>query len=258
MALLQAPGAPARPTDEVPACVNCGSAVYDAYCGACGQRRATVPFRLRVIGPRLLADAFDVNQGLLHTALSLVRRPGGVVQAYVSGATVRFTNPAKYLLLCVTLAQLAAWWSGTLQSFVAGFGAGRGTAGFDGAEALQFARDYFVVFAAMGLPFLAASTRLVFRSSGRSYGEHLVFGCFVFAQQNLFFAVYAPVAGRIGTAGDVLMGVWMVLHWAHFTLAASQFFRVGPGTAFARMSAALALGVLMYAGGLAGAARLLP
>jgi hypothetical protein len=83
-------------------CVTCGTPRTGPWCSACGQRelagRHTLTGFVRGAFRRVVGE-----EGALHTALQLFRRPGVVVRDYVAGRTVRYVHPVAWLLLSVAL-----------------------------------------------------------------------------------------------------------------------------------------------------------
>ena len=118
----------------------------------------------------LLAGAvgkvFNIETGLVHTVLSLSRRPHDVIRGYWSGATARYTHPAIYLLIGFAIFSV----SGKL------FGRFTGGGDVERIAALAF------------IPFVAAASRLFFARSRYNYAEHLILVMYVLGHIALLFA----------------------------------------------------------------------
>lgn len=222
-------------------CVECGAPGVRAYCAACGQPAYRGRFTLKSIFTRLLAGAFDLDRGLLFTALELSRRPGEAIAAYVAGRTVRYANPVKYYLVAAAITTVVYISSGAAAASMQSFGAG----GAQQARAVELMGRYLNLVMALGLPFIAAASRLLFRRAGYNLAEHLIFNTFVYAQQCLIFVVMTGAGWLAGANLNAMTTVSMAAGQVYYAWAAAGFFRVRPFTAAWRSLAANLLG---YAG----------
>ncbi len=203
---------------------------------------------MRGILTHLATDAFDLNRGLLFTAVALFRRPGEVVREYVSGATVRYTNPVKYLVVCVALVVFASIQMGATGEMAGGFTEGYGAGSADRAkQATELLDRYMNVLMAVAVPFMAAASRLLFRRAGLNYAEHLIFNLYVYAQQSLLFLPFTPFWG-LRSPGPKALPVlaYYLAILVYYAWAATSFFgeRRLPGVL--RALATQALGAIAY------------
>lgn len=199
---LPAPS-PAEPTNPAAtgACRGCGAALDAEFCGQCGQRRWRGRFTLRRIGTTLLTDAFDLNRGLLHTAIALTLRPGVVAREYVKGRTGVYSNPVKYCLLAVALVTFLALTNGVYTSFAEGFAGHHDSHDPEFASAAQtvmvrLLTDYANVFLLLGLPAITGLLRVAFRRWPYNLAETLIFATYVFAQATLFSTLVVASEGQ--------------------------------------------------------------
>lgn len=85
-------------------CPTCGVTVATPYCATCGERRLA-PADLAL--PRLIARAWfalsDLDGKVLRTFWSLLRRPGALTQAYVTGQRKPYVAPFQVFLLANVL-----------------------------------------------------------------------------------------------------------------------------------------------------------
>jgi hypothetical protein len=239
-----APHAPVGTT-----CATCGALHRGDFCNACGQRAVRERFTVRGIVTHLATDAFDLNRGLLFTAVALFRRPGVVVREYVSGATVRYANPVKYLVICVALVVFATIQLGATGELAGGFTGGYGVDSADRAQRVtEMLNRYMNVLMALAVPFMAAASRLFFRRAGLNYAEHLIFNLYVYAQQSLLFLPFVPLWG-VRTPGLKALPVlaYCLAMLAYYAWAATSFFggRRVPGVL--RALATQAVGGIVYA-----------
>jgi hypothetical protein len=249
-----APSAVATALDVAPparaeACATCGVLHGGDFCGACGQRSMRGRFTVRGIVAHLVTDAFDLNRGLLFTAAALFRRPGEAVREYVSGATVRYTNPVKYLVVCVALVVFVTIQLGATGEVAGGFAEGLGTESAAKAQQVtELLNRYMNVLMALAVPFMAGASRLLFRRAGLNYAEHLIFNLYVYAQQSLLFLPFAPLWGLRLPAFKVLpLLAYCLAMQVYYAWAATSFFGERPVPGVLRALATQALGGVAYA-----------
>ncbi len=235
-------------------CINCGHEVVEAYCARCGQRRRHGRFSL---GPLLreVADAiFNLDRGLLRTAVDLSRRPGAMVREYLAGRTRPYTNPAKYLILCAALTTFVSLVSGFSETSVEAAIAANPEASENLTQWFDFTQRYFNLMLLLGLPILPFLSRLLFRSVDVTLTEHLIFNTYVYAQQSLFFIVLLPTFLLWGIGTINLL--YFVSVAGYYTWACRGFFRLGLFSTLVRATVVMALFMATFSGGMAVAAIL--
>ena len=160
-------------------CLNCGAELTGRHCVSCGQAASTGRLISRdVVQP--VINLFNGDRGWAHTVAELTRRPGTVINDYLAGRRVAYTEPFKYTVGAVALALLALWLSApTMPSHDAKTAEAVATA----SEILQ---RYGNALLLLTVPFLAVASRLLYRARGLNLTEHGVLNAYVFAQQNLF------------------------------------------------------------------------
>lgn len=243
----------------VRACASCGVLHGGEFCGGCGQRVVPGRFTVRGIVAHLVTDAFDLNRGLLFTAVALFRRPGEAVREYVSGATVRYTNPVKYLLV---LAALAVVMMVRLDVFETQMRVLPGAmAAQESAEAQRMQAElsawisrHMNLLMIAGVPVIAWLSRRFFRAAGFNYAEHLVFNVFAYAQMCLLSLLVLPLTQAAGLGARGMMAASLV-NAGYYVWALASFTRARPLRGILGGVAVQALGMLIMAllGGVAGA-----
>jgi hypothetical protein len=241
------------------ACASCGGRLLGDFCHGCGQRVQAGRLTVRGIAAHRVTDAFDLNRGLLFTAAALFRRPGEAVREYVSGATVRYTNPVKYLLL---LAALALLMMVRLDVFETQMRALPGVAAAqESAQAQQMQAElsawisrHMNLLMIAGVPVIAWLSRRFFRAAGFSYAEHLVFNVFAYAQMCLLSLLVLPLTQAAGLGARGMMAASLV-NVGYYVWALASFTRARPLRGILGGVAVQALGMLGMAllGGVAGA-----
>ncbi len=207
-------------------CANCGAPRTTPWCGRCGQPLVAGRPTVRALASRVLGDVFDLDRGLLHTATELLKRPGRVALEWIRGRTVPYTNPLKYFVLLVGLAQLVSLQAGAIDEVVAGFlegcdAAGEGGAPVSQSRGAQLLADWFVALTAPGVAVLAGVQRLLFRRDGARYAEHLVLALFVSAQEML--AAVLSLAAIDLSGVKPLVWLWMAAAFGYYAWALRQF-----------------------------------
>lgn len=245
-----APEAVARPAaPAVTRCVSCGHPRAETFCPGCGQPTPEGRFTVRRVVTHLVTDAFDLQRGLLFTVARLARAPGRAIREYVSGRTVRYTNPVKFFLIMSALSALAY--------LTFGLDAMRATseALYGSAMAEQVANEPFMEFynqhmtlvMAAGVPVTAAFSLALFRGvAGYNYAEHLIFNLYVYALQSLGFAALITMSWLLGIAPIPVLLMYMAASVGFYAWAAAGFFGVRPRTAAVRGVAVLLGSYLAY------------
>lgn len=94
-------------------CKNCGQKVRGNYCQHCGQSADTDRIGWKFCLNELILNNFSFNRGIFHTARSLVIKPRGMVNEYLSGKRMRYTGALHFLVFVLLL-------RGLLNLFVGG------------------------------------------------------------------------------------------------------------------------------------------
>ena len=92
--------APPPATVAVASCLNCGSAMGQQFCPACGQAATDPDPTLRELVDELAAEFLLWDGKLLSTFRLLFTRPGELTREYLAGRRVRYISPLKLYLTC--------------------------------------------------------------------------------------------------------------------------------------------------------------
>lgn len=184
--------------------------------------------------------AFNLDSGLLHTALALTRRPGEMVREYIAGRTRPYTNPAKYLVICAAVATFASIASGFADAQVDQVAAASPDVAEDIAILLTNVQRYFNLILILGLPVLPLLTRLLFRGTPHNFTEHLVFNTYVYAHQNL---IMVPILPAFILLRDTIVfgALYMALTTGYYIWACRGFFGFGVLSTVVRASLTMIL-----------------
>jgi hypothetical protein len=163
--------APSPKTNGEPTrCLNCGAVVDGNFCGNCGQTVDVQRLTLTVFLKKLVRKALDVDSPYVRTLIGMVRRPGRLISAYVSGQRKPYANPLKFLILTITFTTLVRW--GTAE---VGLWSLNPVQDPEGAaiENHRLIAYPFVQF------LLAGILTLLFYRSRRNFAENIAFSLFV-------------------------------------------------------------------------------
>lgn len=229
-------------------CKTCNADLLGSFCAQCGQKNLATRFTLRSVITDAIVQFLSLDRGLVHTVVSLIRKPGEVVQQYVSGKTILFSNPFRYFLLWITVAQLIALWSGAMEDFAEGFANGGGDE-IDANRFISFWTTYYVLGLAGSFPFLVLGTYVFFLRSERNIAEHAIFHLFLSGQFALYVALALIVLGTLGDkVGFVATVIVLVAGITGVMRASSQFFNVGKFKAIVFTPLALGMAWIVYGG----------
>jgi hypothetical protein len=227
-------------------CINCGHEPVEKYCGRCGQRQRRSRFSLRPLLRQAADDAFNLDQGLLHTVIALTRRPGPMVREYLSGRTRPYTNPVKYLIICAALATFVSLSLGYVEAqFEATIVAPAETDEITD-QLIDWSRRYFNLLVILGVPLLAVFSRLVFRGAPYNFTEHLIFNVYVYAHLNLAFVISLPIWSLLSGNLWLYAQLYLLLIVVYYVWVCRQFFEVGLASSAWRGTLVMALGYAVF------------
>jgi Protein of unknown function (DUF3667) len=174
------------------ACRNCGTETNGKYCHACGQKSVVHRLTLGHLVSELPHAVFHVDRGFGITFTQLLRHPGETINNYLDGKRARYFNPLTFLVIWAGVS--AFLYSQYPFNYVVGAAASMPPE--IGAKYEAYLRGYYryqSLLLVLYLPLLAGLTRLLFRNSGRVYGEHLVINAFMFAMLCAVNALMFPI-----------------------------------------------------------------
>ncbi len=90
-------------------CANCGAVRTGTYCPACGQKHLRHRVQLGELVKDLLARISNLDRGLLHTLIAVLRGPGAVAKDYVTGKQRPYLNPLAYFFIGAAMQLLVLW-----------------------------------------------------------------------------------------------------------------------------------------------------
>jgi hypothetical protein len=173
-------------------CPNCDALLLGPYCQECGQ---AVPKRItwRSFTDRFFERYLDIDQGIPHTFLCLLKNPGDTTRGYLNGQRKRYSDPVKFMLIAVSVVTLLLLNTKVMTEYTSGFSAGfSGQSGTKPSkEILAFQQDlyniilsYMQVWLIAFVPIATYFNWLIFKKIKYNLAEHFIFMCFVYGMQN--------------------------------------------------------------------------
>ena len=169
------------------ACLDCGTALTDHFCGHCGQPANTHRITLKhLLFHDLPHSIWHVDKGVVYTFYQMLTRPGLTIRGYLDGQRTRLFRPVSYLLLLVGISALvmSAFQTNLHQAMLS---SQAGTAGaatpalmsvvLERYLAIGTKHPYLMQLVLMPLNSLVAWWLL--RRAGYNYAEVLLANCFV-------------------------------------------------------------------------------
>lgn len=203
------PATPSVPTSDPGAfsfgsCGNCGAPLTGAYCSQCGEKKLTPKdYSVRHFIEEALDGLTNFDSRFLRTLKLLFTKPGALSNAFFHGGRSRYTRPLSLFIIINVVFFFVQPHTGLFgykysqymtnhdhsvavqahlrktgeseQSYVARFNAN-----------LQNQKKSVLIVA---VPVLALLMTVLFRGSGRTYAEHLVFSVQVYAFLLAYLAV---------------------------------------------------------------------
>ena len=187
-------------------CKNCDSPVSDAFCSHCGQKVITQRLTIRNLLHQTVEVITNLEKGFWYTTLMLFKNPGQVAREFLSGATIRYFNPFRFLVIWMSITAFINLSTNLLERAVNAsneFFAKPGEEGLQMTpEMLENANkfmEYMPLVALIFIPFLALMSYWVFKKEGYNFAEHVVAMMYFY------------------TAFSILNLAWFLLYFAYPT-----------------------------------------
>lgn len=197
--------ASSRRTKPVPssACPNCDREGDEGmFCPACGMDKSKGRLATGAVLIETANSLVGLDSALRRTLRELLRRPGLLVEDYVSGRRRRYVNPARFCLLSLGLWFVVAGLCGLDSLDVSGIqitssSGNESSARFVG-RVREIVGEHLELLLFLALPLRAAFLQLLFRRSGRNLAESLVLVLYVAGFGYLIAALLTPVSVGVG------------------------------------------------------------
>jgi len=175
----------------------------------------------------------NFDRGFFYTAKELLRQPGRVITDYIGGATVRYINPFRFLLLAVGISTLVNLSLGIYDLQAAEVNDDlNAMMGMEGNEELierqqrlqREMRKYVNLVPLIIVPFISMMSVIFFKRRQYNYAEQLVVNAFFFGELSLIgiplLLLFALFPNLIAYA----MPIGILLGIVYYTYAMQRLF----------------------------------
>lgn len=207
-------------------CKNCTAPLDGKFCANCGQKASTRRIVTRDLFKDLLKKLIPWDKGFFYTVRRLITGPGYMIREYLDGKRVDYAKPLNFLFVVTAISLLVF----DKELFLRGMNSQTGQDLQSNQQVQQLISWLFshmsLVMAGL-IPFLALFSKLLFRTSGDNYAEHLVFNLYLMSS---CMVVYFPVAPLLQWTGQdptlLASGIIGILPYLiFFVWGYIQFFR---------------------------------
>jgi hypothetical protein len=180
-------------------CKNCETPLQGNYCHQCGQKGKQPRLTLKVLFNIIVDSLLDIDKGFLHTCKEIWLHPKELMNNYLHGKRVIYTNPIKFLLIWLAVSSLVSLYAVDMDKIMAA----NVENSFKNQKSFStlFKKSYDVdkkykeemfmassfithnqqVLYAIIIPFFAFFLYLFFKRQGYFFTEHLVFAAYSYA-----------------------------------------------------------------------------
>ena len=235
-------------------CLNCGAPMEGAFCSSCGQGRVE-RITLSTFAHELAGQFLEVDRGLLHTFVDLLRRPGATIRDYIRGRRRSYTSPLAYILIATAFSVLRSALTPDTAKKLADMNTSikpvlsliYSPAQIDVFMRIEqlittnkFAMDAFLV-----VP-IVLSLRFLFRKQRVNLAELGVFACYTFGQATLV-TILVGLPLLFFPAASLYSAIFIATTLGYLVYAGIGFFGKGVGTVL-RLGGSVALGLILMNG----------
>jgi VIT1/CCC1 family predicted Fe2+/Mn2+ transporter len=229
-------------------CKNCDSKLHGPYCHECGQKYIDNRFTLKDSLAAVANSIFNFDRGFLYTSRMLTLQPGKVVKDILSGITIRYTHPFRFLFIWATINTVILVSTGvfdlTQDSVYQKMDVAEEQREMQ-LKARTWIKQYISLFNLLLLPFLSLLSYGIYRRKKWHYAEHLILNSYSLALSTilsfipllLFFLYPNPNVFTIG-------GIFLSLLAASYVY--SKVFEENFLKAFFRYLVIFSLGYLIF------------
>jgi len=241
-------------TDGIMACLNCAAMMNGRFCSACGQGRVE-RITLSSFAHELAGQFLEVDRGLLHTFVDLLRRPGATIRGYIEGRRRSYTSPLAYILIATAFSVLRAALTPETAKKLSDMNASiKPTLSllYSPAQIDVFLRienlittNKFAMDAFLLVP-IVLSLRLLFRKHKVNLAELGVFACFTFGQATLV-TILLGLPLLLFPSATVYSALFMTITLGYLVYSGIGFFGRGAGTIL-HLAGSVVLGLVLMDG----------
>ncbi|NBG65523.1 DUF3667 domain-containing protein [Acidiluteibacter ferrifornacis] len=207
-------------------CKTCKTELLGPYCYHCGQRKIAKRFQLKDSIKWVFHQLFNMDHGLFFTTFRLFKNPQKVLLDNITGATVKYLHPFRFIFIWATISVLISLLFGLNEKAQE---LGMPQSGIKaqevGKDVQEFINKYLTLITIGTVPFFAFYSKLFFRKFKLNYAEHLIINSYSYgvtiAVGTLFYFLWLiPGFFLWSTAISALITV-IIFSWIY-----NRFFQV--------------------------------
>ncbi|WP_109299671.1 DUF3667 domain-containing protein [Aquimarina sp. AU474] len=175
-------------------CKNCEHQYQGEYCNQCGQKRIIERWTIKKLFNNALTAVLNLEKGYFYTFNRLLVNPGEVVENYLNGNTVKYSNPFRYALIGIAISIFFIFTLGVWDLQVDGM-----VEMYRNLGIIQNDADELVMRERMGIgtkfmnflpffmiPFISLSSKLFLERYKLYYAEHFIMNTLLLGQATLY------------------------------------------------------------------------
>ncbi|MEO0341063.1 MAG: DUF3667 domain-containing protein, partial [Bacteroidota bacterium] len=171
-------------------CKTCNTALNGPFCYNCGQKYINTRLTVKIIFRQLFSMITNLEHGMWYTLIAMFRHPAKVINDYISGATIKYYNPIRLVLVIGTLSILIML---TFTSFTESQAEiqeminpnmTENQAAFQEAFGKRI-EPFMNLMPILLIPFFSIASYLLYRKKHLNYAEHMVMHAFSYAALSL-------------------------------------------------------------------------
>lgn len=177
---------------EPQACKNCDFPVSQSFCPQCGQEVINRRLSVRTLLSQTVEVVTNVEKGFWYTTIMLFKNPGQVAREVLSGATVRYFNPFRFLVIWMTLTAFINLSTNLLERAIVASNTFFEKSGEEALsikpEALEQANtlmEYMPLLTLFFIPFMGIVSYWLFKKEGYNFAEHMVALTYFYAASSI-------------------------------------------------------------------------
>lgn len=193
-------------------CPNCQTTLQGKFCYSCGQKIREERLSIGYLFEDFVSNVFNLERGAFYTSKQLLLKPEMVIDDYLKGRTIVYTNPFKYLFFTATISAILS--SFVNYELVIPSMASSSSPQVEEAtkQAFTIMQQYWTLLTMAFAPIFAICTYFVYKKDKLNYSEHLIISSFTSAQMAI-----------LGLPLTLLMVLFPELTSAFFTISILGF-----------------------------------
>lgn len=176
-------------------CKNCRHEFEGSYCPACGEKYRDKRYTLKDGFRHLIDIIFNVDRGLWHTAIQLIRQPGTVIEEYLNGRSIPYFHPFRFFFFWLTVMVFLYSFLGIYRYendiILKQYSASDTTPLL--RQVISILETYINIFIALSIPLFAAISWRLFRQKKYNYAEHLIIVSYAYGETLILNMIWIPV-----------------------------------------------------------------